>query len=323
MLVSKLVCDLSKLAFLFTRFKLPVSLNDTSLVTVEPAIEHSQVPKMILQFRSKTLSLSLRTHIMGILNVTPDSFSDGGKFFNFEQATDQGMKMADEGADIIDVGGESTRPGSDPVSLEEELSRVIPVIESLAKKIDIPISIDTYKSEVAQRALDAGAEMINDISALRFDPKMKEVASESKVPLVLMHILGTPKEMQKDPSYREVIAEITEYLNESIQIAEKAGIEKNKLIIDPGIGFGKRPQDNLNILKNLKRFSILGCPILVGSSRKSFIGKILNLPVEERLEGSLAALAVAVVNGANLVRVHDVKESRRVAEVVDAVLKTN
>lgn len=231
--------------------------------------------------------------------------------------------MVDEGADIIDIGGESTRPGSDPIGLDEELSRVIPVIESLVKKISIPISIDTYKAEVAQRALDAGAEMINDISALRFDPRMKEIASDYKVPLALMHILGTPKNMQKDPFYQDVIAEITDYLKESMQIAEEAGIEKSRLIIDPGIGFGKRLEDNLNILKNLKRFSILGCPILVGCSRKSFIGKILNLPVEERLEGSLAALAVAVVNGANLVRVHDVKESRRVAHLVDAVMKSS
>jgi dihydropteroate synthase len=278
---------------------------------------------MILQFRNKALDLSLRTHIMGILNVTPDSFSDGGRFHKFEQAVDQGIRMADEGADIIDVGGESTRPGSDPVALDDELSRVIPVIESLTQKTNIPVSIDTYKAEVARRALDAGAQMINDISALRFDPKMRKVASESKVPVILMHILGTPKEMQKDPFYREVIAEITDYLKESIQIAEKAGIEKKRLIIDPGIGFGKRLEDNLNILKNLKRFSILGCPILIGCSRKSFIGRILNLPVDERLEGSLAALTLAVVNGANLVRVHEVKESRRVAQLVDAVLKAN
>jgi len=278
---------------------------------------------MILQFRNKALDLSLRTHIMGILNVTPDSFSDGGRFLKFEQAVDQGMRMADEGADIIDVGGESTRPGSDPITLDEELSRVIPVIESLTKKTDIPVSIDTYKAEVASRALDAGAEMINDISALRFDTKIRKVASESKVPVILMHIQGTPKEMQQDPFYQDVMAEITDYLKESIQIAEKAGIEKKKLIIDPGIGFGKRLEDNLNILKNLKRFSILGCPILVGCSRKSFIGNILNLPVEERLEGSLAALALAVVNGANIVRVHDVRESRRVAGLVDAVLKAN
>ncbi len=257
---------------------------------------------------------------MGALNVTPDSFSDGGKFFKLEDAVKQGMKMAEEGADIIDVGGESTRPGSDPVSIQEELSRVIPVIEALSKKIDVPISIDTYKAEVAKRALDAGTQMINDISALRFDPEMKRVASEYKVPINLMHIKGTPKNMQKDPWYEDVILEITEYLKKSIKIARDAGIDKDRIIIDPGIGFGKRLEDNLNILKNLKKFSILGCPILIGCSRKSFIGKILDQPVEERLEGSLASLAVAIMNGANIVRVHDVKESKRVAGLMDAIL---
>ena len=228
--------------------------------------------------------------------------------------------MAEEGADIIDIGGESTRPGSDPVSLEEELSRVLPVIESLVKQIDIPISIDTYKANVARQALDAGAQMINDISALRYDPEMKEIAARYNVPLVLMHIQGTPKNMQQNPTYEDVIGEITDYLKESIQIAVEAGVEREKIIIDPGIGFGKRLEDNLNILKNLKKFSILKCPVLIGCSRKFFIGKILNLPAEERLEGSLAALAVAVMNGASLVRVHDVKESKRVAELVDAIM---
>jgi dihydropteroate synthase len=260
---------------------------------------------------------------MGVLNVTPDSFSDGGKFFKLEDAIRQGIKMSEEGADIIDVGGESTRPGADPVSIQEELSRVIPVISSLFKKIDVPISIDTYKAEVAKQALDAGAQMINDISALRFDPEMKKVASEYKVPINLMHIKGTPQNMQKDPWYEDVIVEITEYLKQSIKIACDAGIDPEKIIIDPGIGFGKRLEDNLNILKNLKKFSILGCPVLIGCSRKSFIGKILDLPLEERLEGSLAALALAVANGANIVRVHDVKESRRVAQLVDAILKVD
>ena len=255
--------------------------------------------------------------------MTPDSFSDGGRFLKIEDAVRCGIKMAEEGADIIDVGGESTRPGSDPLEIEEELSRVIPVIKALSKEIDIPISIDTYKSEVAQKALEAGAEMLNDISALRFDPKMKEVASEYQVPVVLMHIKGTPKNMQENPYYDDVITEITEYLTQSIEIAQNAGIDREKIVIDPGIGFGKRLEDNLNILKNLKKFSILNCPILVGPSRKSFIGRILDLPVEERLEGSLAALAVAIMNEANIVRVHDVKESKRVAGLVDAVLKAN
>jgi dihydropteroate synthase len=273
-------------------------------------------------FSKRVLKLSSRTHLMGILNVTPDSFSDGGKFSEIEDAVRHGIKMAQEGADIIDVGGESTRPGSDPVTLEEELSRVIPVIEALSKELDIPISIDTYKSELAQKALDAGAEMINDISALRFDPRMKEIAAERRVPIVLMHIKGTPKNMQENPYYDDVIQEITNYLQESIQLGKDAGIRRENIIIDPGIGFGKRLQDNLNILKNLKKFLILDCPILVGPSRKSFIGRILDLPVEERLEGSLAALAVSIMNGANIIRVHDVRESKRVAGLVDRILKT-
>jgi dihydropteroate synthase len=276
---------------------------------------------MIVSFKNIKLDLSSRTHIMGILNVTPDSFSDGGKFYKFDDAVKQGLKMAEEGTDIIDVGGESTRPGSNPVSLEEELSRVIPVIESLSQRLDVPISIDTYKAKVAQEALNAGAQMINDISALRFDPELKKVAASHDVPVALMHIQGTPRTMQENPYYKDVIGEITFYLKESIQIATDAGIDREKIIIDPGIGFGKRLEDNLNILKNLKRFSILNRPILIGCSRKSFIGKILDLMPEERLEGSLAALAVAVMNGAHIVRVHDVKESRRVANLVNAILK--
>jgi dihydropteroate synthase len=276
---------------------------------------------MNMRFGKRNVDLSSRTHIMGVLNVTPDSFSDGGKFFRWDDAVRQGMDMIEEGADIIDVGGESTRPGSDPLPVEEELSRVIPVIESLSGKTDLPISIDTYKSEVARRALDAGARMINDISALRFDPEMRKVASEFEVPVVLMHIKGTPRDMQKDPHYDHVIAEITDYLSQSIRMAQSAGIDRGKIIVDPGIGFGKRLQDNLNILKNLREFSILRCPILIGCSRKSFVGKVLDLPVQERLEGSLAALAVAVMNGANIVRVHDVKESKRVVSLIDAVMR--
>jgi dihydropteroate synthase len=278
---------------------------------------------MIIQFKNKSMDLSSRTHLLGVLNVTPDSFSDAGKFFKLDDAVRQGIKMAEEGADIIDVGGESTRPGSNPITSAEELSRVIPVIVSLSKQIDVPISIDTYKAKVAKEALNAGAQMINDISALRFDPEMKRVTSEYKVPIVLMHIKGTPRNMQENPFYEDVIGEITEYLKESIHIALEVGISKDKIIIDPGIGFGKRLEDNLNILKNLKNFSILSCPVLIGCSRKSFIGKILELPVEERLEGSLAALAVAVMNGANMVRVHDVKESKKVTKMVDAVLEVS
>jgi dihydropteroate synthase len=274
-----------------------------------------------LIIKDHSFDFSERTFIMGILNVTPDSFYDGGKFSNLDEAVKRGIKMAEEGADVIDIGGESTRPRSEPISLEEELSRVIPVIERLSKEIEVPLSIDTYKSFVAKKALDSGASMINDISALRFDPEMKKIAAEYKVPIVLMHIKGTPKNMQDDPYYDDVMKEISSYLKESIQIAKDAGIEEDKIIIDPGIGFGKRLEDNLDILKNLSILKTLEKPILVGPSRKSFIGKVLDLPPEERLEGSLGALAVAIFNGANLVRVHDVKESLRVAKLVDAIRK--
>jgi dihydropteroate synthase len=277
--------------------------------------------KFELNLGKRTLDLSSRTHLMGILNVTPDSFSDGGKYFNFKDAIKQAVRMAEEGADIIDVGGESTRPGAKPVPIEEELRRVIPVIKELVKELDLPISIDTYKSEVAKKALDQGANMINDISTLRFDPEMRKVASEYDVPVVLMHIKGTPRNMQDNPFYTDVIQEISDYLNESIEIARKAGIAEDKIIVDPGIGFGKRVKDNLDILKNLKKLTHLGKPILIGVSRKSFIGKLLDLPLEQRLEGSLSASVLAIANGANILRVHNVKENKRAAQMADAILK--
>ena len=282
--------------------------------------ELNQKKGYLLEIGQRVLDLSSRTHLMGVLNVTPDSFSDGGKFFKPEEAVKQGLKLAEEGADIIDIGGESTRPGSEHVTIEEELSRVIPVIEELTKMIQVPISIDTYKSKVAKEALDSGASMVNDISGLRYDPEMKKVIAKYDVPVVLMHIKGTPKNMQENPHYDNLIEEIKTYLIESIKIAKEAGIDEDKIIIDPGIGFGKTPEDNLRILKNLNEFTELGRPLMVGVSRKSFIGKILNLPTEERLEGSLASMAAAILNGANILRVHDVKESKRVAKLVDAIL---
>jgi dihydropteroate synthase len=277
--------------------------------------------KFELRLGKKILDLSSRTYLMGVLNVTPDSFSDGGKFLNAKDAIKQALIMAQQGADIIDVGGESTRPGADSIPLEEELKRVIPVIEEVVKKTDVPISVDTYKSQVALQALDAGAAMVNDISALRFDPEMKKIISKYRAPVILMHIKGTPKNMQDNPHYDNVIQEISDYLRESIQTAEDSGIAKDKIIIDPGIGFGKRIKDNLEILKNLEKFTSLGKPILLGLSRKSFIGKALDLPLDQRLEGSLAASAVAILNGAKILRVHDVKESKRAAQMVDAILK--
>ncbi len=285
--------------------------------------ELSQRKGFLLKIGQRVLDLYTRSYLMGVLNVTPDSFSDGGRFFKLEEAVKQGLKLAEEGADIIDIGGESTRPGSEPVPIDEELRRVIPVIEELYKEIQVPISIDTYKSRVAKEALDSGALMVNDISGLRFDPEMKKVVVEYDVPVILMHIQGTPRNMQENPKYDNLIGNLKSYLKDSISIAEEAGISEDKIIVDPGIGFGKTLDDNLRILKNLSEFRSLGKPVMIGVSRKSFIGKILDLPTDKRLEGSLAALAVAIMNGANILRVHDVKESKRVAKLVDAILKSN
>ncbi len=272
---------------------------------------------IVYKFGNKEFDFSKRTYVMGILNVTPDSFSDGGRYFSLDSAIEHAMKMVEDGADIIDVGGESTRPGSEPVPLEEELRRVIPVIKEIVKRVDVPVSIDTYKSEVARQALDNGASIVNDISGLRFDEKMADVVASYKASVVLMHIKGTPKTMQQNPEYDDVISEIYDYLSGSVEIARRAGIEQ--IIVDPGIGFGKRLIDNLEIIRRLREFKSLGYPVLIGVSRKSFIGNILNLPVDQRLEGTAGAVAISVWNGANIVRVHDVKEMVRVVKIVDAI----
>ncbi|MBI5203485.1 MAG: dihydropteroate synthase [Nitrospirae bacterium] len=275
---------------------------------------------MKLTWSNFSLDFSKRTYIMGILNVTPDSFSEGGTYFDKSLAVKRAYEMAGEGADIIDIGGESTRPGSEPVSLEEELRRTLPVIEAIAKTIKIPISIDTYKAEVAKKALDAGASMVNDISGMRFDPEMPKVVAEYKVPVVIMHIKGNPKTMQKEPVYEALIPEIMDYLRMSIRLAVKFGIAEDKIVIDPGIGFGKTFDHNLEIIKNLREFTLLEKPLLIGPSRKAFIGKILDdAPASERLEGTAAAVAISILNGANIIRVHDVKEMKKVALVADAV----
>lgn len=267
------------------------------------------------------LDLQERTYIMGILNVTPDSFSDGGKFKSFSSAVEHGLQMVEDGADLLDIGGESTRPGADPVELDEELKRVIPVIEELCKKTDIPISIDTYKHEVAERALDAGAVMINDISALRADKKMAKLVADRNVPVVLMHMQGTPGNMQKDPKYKEVVGEIIDFLRERAELALREGVLRERIIVDPGIGFGKTLAHNLEVMNRLSEFKSLGFPILMGTSRKSFIGLTLDLPVEERLAGTAATVAYSIARGANIIRVHDVKEMTRVARMTDAMVK--
>jgi dihydropteroate synthase len=268
------------------------------------------------------LDFSARTQVMGILNVTPDSFSDGGFFFDRAKAIDQALQMVDEGADIIDIGGESTRPGAEAVTLEEELRRTIPVIEALAGAVRVPLSIDTYKSGVAGRALDAGASMVNDISGLRFDPAMAGVVARHGVPVIVMHIQGTPGDMQRNPVYEALIPEIADYLRGCIAIGVNAGVAEDRIVIDPGIGFGKTFDHNLQILKNLADFRVLGRPVAVGVSRKAFLGKILGgAPALERLEGTAAAVAASVLNGANIVRVHDVKEMSKVVKVVDAIMR--
>jgi dihydropteroate synthase len=256
---------------------------------------------------------------MGVLNVTPDSFSDGGNFFDTESAVAHARQMAEDGADCIDVGGESTRPGSDPVSEEEELRRVIPVIEGLKGDITIPISIDTYKPRVAREALQAGASIINDVTGLT-NPEMLAVAADAHVPVVVMHMQGQPKTMQENPVYGDVVADIMSFFRERIAHAKDAGV--GDLILDPGIGFGKTLEHNLTILKRLGEFSTLGFPILVGASRKSFIGTLTgNLPASERLEGTLAASVIAVAYGASWVRVHDVKAHARALAVADAITR--
>jgi dihydropteroate synthase len=270
------------------------------------------------------LDVSKRTYVMGILNVTPDSFSDGGKFLNHKHALDHAKRMVDEGADIIDVGGESTRPGAQPTSLEEERRRVMPVIEQLTLHGDVPLSIDTTKVAVAREALDAGAVIINDISSFSFEPEMAHLAAAHKAGVVLMHMKGTPQTMQHQAVSDCLIAEIYSFLKERIDYAESAGVDSQQIIIDPGIGFGKSvPEGNLTIIKNLASLRKLGKPILVGLSRKAFIGHVLNLGVEEREEGTAAALALAISNGAHIVRVHDVKKMKRVVKMADAILTIN
>ena len=285
----------------------------------------------IFKIGKKIFDLDEKTIIAGILNVTPDSFSNGGKYYSLEMAVNRAISMEQEGADIIDIGGESTRPGAVSVSLEEEKNRIIPVLEQLVGKLHVPISVDTYKYEVAKKALDLGASMINDISALRGDKKLANVVAKYDVPICLMHMKGNPRDMQTDPVYDDVVKEIHNFLKERTEYAIFDGIKKENIIIDPGIGFGKRTgrgvEDNCKIIRRLSEFKNLGYPIMVGTSRKTFIGNICGgnkpLPTTERLEGSLAAACIAVANGADIVRVHDVKETRRCIDLVDCVVRKN
>lgn len=256
---------------------------------------------------------------MGIINVTPDSFYDGGKRFDSGKAVADGLGLVEAGADMVDVGGESTRPGAPPVSVEEELRRVLPVIQGLRRELNVPISIDTYKARVAREALTEGADIVNDISALRFDPEMAALVAGEKVPVVLMHMQGTPQTMQAEPRYDNVLWEVRDFLAARAEFALDAGVARDHIILDPGIGFGKTLDHNLTLLKGLPFLASLGYPFLVGASRKAFIGKILDVEPDERLEGSLAAAVAAVFGGAHIIRVHDVKETWRALRVADAI----
>ncbi len=269
----------------------------------------------------RTLDLADRPCIMGILNITPDSFSDGAIFSDPEKAVDRALEMEAQGADLIDIGGESTRPYATPVTEEDELKRVLPVLEKLAGKLKIPISIDTYKSVVAKESLLRGAEIVNDISGFSFDPGMARVVASMKAGVVLTHTSGKPAVMQELTRYRSVICDIISSLRSAMSQALSHGIDEKKIVLDPGIGFGKDTRGNLEILGKLRDFSVLGRPILVGASRKGFIGSILNRPLEDRIFGTAATTAMALANGASILRVHDVKEMRDVADMTMAILR--
>jgi dihydropteroate synthase len=267
----------------------------------------------------RSLECGPPTLVMGVLNVTPDSFSDGGRFLDHEAAVEHGLRMAEEGADILDVGGESTRPGSDPVTLDDEITRVVPVVKRLVAEVDLPISIDTRKADVAAAALEAGASIVNDVSGAR-DPGMLGVVAAGEAGLVLMHMLGEPKTMQTEPRYEDVVAEVRAYLGKRVAAAQAAGIGRERVAIDPGLGFGKTYEHNLTLMREIDSFLDLGVPVVVGPSRKSFIGAALGgVPVERRLEGTAGAVSWLAGRGAHVIRVHDVGPMVKVLRVVDAI----
>ncbi|MGH7232232.1 MAG: dihydropteroate synthase [Nitrospiraceae bacterium] len=274
----------------------------------------------ILRIRGGVLPLDDRVHLMGVLNVTPDSFSDGGLYLEPEAAVSRALAMVEQGADLLDIGAESTRPGSEPVDECDELSRLIPVVREVCRKVSIPVSIDTRKARVAEEALDAGAAIINDISALRFDPGLAAVVARYGAALVLMHMQGTPKDMQRAPHYVDVVEDVRVFFRERILAAVDAGIGLDRIILDPGIGFGKNLDHNLTLLAGLQDLTTLGRPVLVGVSRKAFIGRVLDRLIDERLMGTAAAVAVAVIKGVRLVRVHDLDHMRDVVKMVEAIM---
>ena len=266
-----------------------------------------------LQSPSKTL-------VMGVLNLTPDSFSDGGLFTTKEKALDHCLKMINEGADLIDVGGESTRPGSDPLSINEELDRTIPIIEKIRSYTDCTISIDSYKSEVVEAALNVGANIVNDISGLTFDHNMAELISQKNAPIIMMHINGKPKIMQNNPQYDNLLKDILHYFSRQLKLAHSAGIDSSKIILDPGLGFGKKVEHNFELIRKLPQICAMGFPVLVGPSRKSFIGEALNLPINDRIEGTMASITASVINGARIVRVHDIQKTRRTVTITEKIM---
>ncbi|MCC5635388.1 dihydropteroate synthase [Nostoc sp. CHAB 5844] len=275
-----------------------------------------------LSIRGRCFEWRQRTYLMGVLNVTPDSFSDGGDFNSISAALAQAQAMVAAGADIIDVGGQSTRPGAEQITLAEELERVIPIVQALRPEITIPISVDTTRTAVAKTAIEAGADIVNDISGGTFDSEMLPTVASLGVPIVLMHIRGTPQTMQQMTKYEDLLGDITTFLARRIVAATKAGIDQKKIILDPGIGFAKNYEQNLEILRNLRSLTPLNCPILVGVSRKSFIGRILNQPnPKARVWGTAAACCAAIANGADILRIHDVKEMREVSLVADALFR--
>jgi len=281
-----------------------------------------------LKLRHGELVLGRKTLVMGVLNVTPDSFSDGGKFFGAKRAVENALTMQDNGADIIDIGAESTRPGSEGIPATEELARLLPVMEALGSKLKIPISVDTQKAAVAELAIGAGAAMINDVSGLRHDPRLAEVVAKHRVPIILMHMRGTPQTMQKLPFAKDVMWDVVSGLKRSVSVARKAGVKRDKIVLDPGIGFGKSFEQNYELLAKLPELAKLGYPLLVGASRKGFLGKTLAakgkpVPVGERTWGNAAAVTVSILGGANIVRVHDVREMVQVARIADCVLASS
>ena len=287
------------------------------IVNETPHAKMDRAPNDVYTFGNLRYDFTTRTFLMGVLNVTPDSFSDGGRYFDLEKAVEHARQLERDGADFLDVGGESSRPGAQPVSAEEETRRVIPVIKKLSRELSIPISIDTTKSIVAQEALRAGATIVNDISGLRYDASMPKVIADHSATAVLMHMKGDPRTMQQNPRYDDVVGEVSAFLQRQAVVAERAGI--TQIILDPGIGFGKTLAQNVTLIRHLRALVELGYPVLVGPSRKSFIGAILDLSVDDRMEGTAAAVSASVLFGASVVRVHDVKQMKRVVKVADTI----